>query len=339
MRKYTEYIKLLIVGCKVLMAAGQGAGDRIDLSLKWSGQEFRFEGLPDSTSISELKQLAYQKTGVRPERQKLLGIKATPKSDQLEKSTLRDLKVKNGAKIMLMGSKEDEIAAANTIPDDLPDVVDDFGKKPDDIAVQEREEFQKKVQRRVKDYQIKVLNEPRKGKKLLVLDIDYTLFDHRSIGEKGVELMRPYLHEFLTEAYEHYDIIIWSATDMKWIEVKMQELGVAQNTNYKITFYLDSRAMVSVVAPEYGFVETKALGVIWGKYPEYYNEENTIIFDDLRRNFLMNPQNGLKIRPFKNAHTSRYSDEELLKLSKYLLAIAKLDTFKHLDHDKWERYS
>ena len=259
--------------------------------MKWRGQEFRFEGLPDSTTISQLKQLAYQKTGVRPERQKLLGIKATPKSDRLEQSTLRDLKVKNGTKIMFMSTKEDEIAAANTIPDDLPDVVDDFGKKPDDIAVQEREEFKKKVERRVKDYQIKVLNEPRKGKKLLVLDIDYTLFDHRSVGEKGVEL-RPYLHEFLTEVYDHYDIIIWSATDMKWIEVKMQELGVAHNNNYNITFYLDSCAMVSVVAPEYGFVETKALGVIWDKYPDHYNEENTIIFDDLRRNFLMNPQNG-----------------------------------------------
>jgi len=28
----------------------------------------------------------------------------------------------------------------------------------------------------VKDYKIDIINEPRKGKKLLVLDIDYTLF-------------------------------------------------------------------------------------------------------------------------------------------------------------------
>lgn len=49
--------------------------------------------------------------------------------------------------------------------------------------------------------QINILNEPREGKKLLVLDIDYTLFDHRSVAETGNELMRPYLHEFLTDAY------------------------------------------------------------------------------------------------------------------------------------------
>lgn len=41
----------------------------------------------------------------------------------------------------------------------------------------------------------------RPGKKLLVLDIDYTLFDHRSVGQNGQELMRPYLHEFLLSAY------------------------------------------------------------------------------------------------------------------------------------------
>lgn len=47
--------------------------------------------------------------------------------------------------------------------------------------------------------------------------------------------MRPYLHEFLTEVYPYYDIMIWSATSMKWIELKMKELGVATNENYKIT--------------------------------------------------------------------------------------------------------
>lgn len=35
-----------------------------------------------------------------------------------------------------------------------------------------------------------------------MLDIDYTLFDHRSAAESGLELMRPYLHDFLESAYE-----------------------------------------------------------------------------------------------------------------------------------------
>ena len=40
--------------------------------------------------------------------------------------------------------------------------------------------------------------------------------------------------------------------------------------------------------------QTKPLGVIWGKYGQY-SEKNSIIIDDLRRNFLMNPKNGLKV--------------------------------------------
>ncbi len=39
-----------------------------------------------------------------------------------------------------------------------------------------REEYLAKIQRRVKEYKIQELNAPRPGKKLLVLDIDYTLF-------------------------------------------------------------------------------------------------------------------------------------------------------------------
>ena len=83
--------------------------------------------------------------------------------------------------------------------------------------------------------------------------------------------------------------------------------------------------------------QVKPLGVIWGKFPQY-NKDNTIMFDDLRRNFLMNPFNGLKIRPFRNAHTSRSTDKELLKLSAYLKKISTLSSFETLDHKHWEKY-
>jgi ubiquitin-like domain-containing CTD phosphatase 1 len=80
---------------------------------------------------------------------------------------------------------------------------------------------------------------------------------------------------------------------------------------------LDCRAMISVFAEQYGVVEVKPLGVIWGRFTQW-GPENTIMFDDLRRNFLMNPQSGLKIRPFKNAPTSGFKDRELKRLSRYL---------------------
>lgn len=196
-----------------------------------------------------------------------------------------------------------------------------------------------KVGKRVNSYKIQELNPPRESKRLLVLDIDYTLFDHRSCAETASELMRPYLHEFLTSAYEDYDIVIWSATGMRWIIEKMQMLGVATNPNYKILFYLDSSAMISVYHNDLGALDVKPLGVIWGKYKQF-SAKNTIMFDDIRRNFLMNPQSGLKIRAFRQAHLNRQKDTELLKLKKYLKDIAThCDDFTTLSHRKWEKYN
>ena len=45
-----------------------------------------------------------------------------------------------------------------------------------------REENLAKIARRVKDYKVEELNPPREGKRLLVLDVDYTLFGELSCG-------------------------------------------------------------------------------------------------------------------------------------------------------------
>ncbi|MCI4386314.1 hypothetical protein PGIGA_G00060920 [Pangasianodon gigas] len=281
------------------------------------------------------------------------------------------LKLKPNTKIMMMGSREESLEDVLAPPPESDDVINDFDIEEEVIEVENREENLAKIARRVKEYKVEELNPPREGKRLLVLDVDYTLFDHKSCAETGQELMRPFLHEFLTSAYEDYDIVIWyhkscaetgqelmrpflhefltsayedydiviwSATSMKWIDAKMKELGVSDNPNYKITFMLDSGAMITVHTPKRGVVEVKPLGVIWGKYSEFYNRKNTIMFDDIGRNFLMNPQNGLKIRPFMKAHLNREKDKELLKLSHYLKEIAKLDDFSGLNHKHWERY-
>ncbi|XP_008819878.1 ubiquitin-like domain-containing CTD phosphatase 1 [Nannospalax galili] len=309
----------------------------LPIIVKWGGQEYSVTTLSEDDTVLDLKQFLKTLTGVLPERQKLLGlkVKGRPAENDVKLGTL---KLKPNTKIMMMGTREESLEDVLGPPPDNDDVVNDFDIEDEVVEVENREENLLKISRRVKEYKVEILNPPREGKKLLVLDVDYTLFDHRSCAETGVELMRPYLHEFLTSAYEDYDIVIWSATNMKWIEAKMKELGVSTNANYKITFMLDSAAMITVHTPRRGLIDVKPLGVIWGKFSEFYSKKNTIMFDDIGRNFLMNPQNGLKIRPFMKAHLNREKDKELLKLTQYLKEIAKLDDFLELNHKYWERY-
>ncbi|XP_041049688.1 ubiquitin-like domain-containing CTD phosphatase 1 isoform X2 [Carcharodon carcharias] len=276
----------------------------VSIIIKWSGQEYPVTKLTEEDTVLDLKETIKTLTGVLPERQKLLGLKIKGKAAE-DDVKLGVLKLKPNTKIMMMGSREECLEEVLAPPPDNDDVVNDFDIEEDVIEVENREENLAKIARRVKDYKVEVLNQPREGKKLLVLDVDYTLF---------------------------------AATSMKWIEVKMKELGVTTHANYKITFMLDSAAMITVHTPKRGVVEVKPLGVIWDKFPEFYTRKNTIMFDDIGRNFLMNPQNGLKIRPFMKAHLNRDKDRELLKLSQYLKEIGKLDDFTDLNHKHWERY-
>ena len=48
-----------------------------------------------------------------------------------------------------------------------------------------------------------------------------------------------------------------------------------------------------------GVFDCKPLQVLWGKYPGQYSRHNTIMLDDLRRNYVLNRQNGLVIRPYR----------------------------------------
>lgn len=320
------------VGVKVVEA--------VELAIKWAGKEVAVLLPADRQTVADLRRELYLLTRVPPERQKLLGLKPSP-GKSLDDTRVADLGLKKGAKVMMMGTPEE---AQLVEPEEQFDVLDDFVYDPRTIGVRDREENIQKLQQRVKNLAVKVMNPPRPGKKCLVLDIDYTLFDHRSTVENTLDLMRPYLHEFLTAAYPHYDIVIWSATSMKWIELKMKELGVFTNPNYKITFCLDRKAMITVaphaeenISSKTVF-DTKGLAVIWGKFPEYYSAKNTIHFDDLRRNFIMNPQNGLMIRPFRKCLKYRATDRELLRLIDYLQAIAHLEDLSALNHDDWEGY-
>ena len=320
------------------MASSTGDERTVTLTVKWSGSEYVVT-LPLDASVGKLKEAIHEKTGVRPPRQKLMGLKCTNKKAATDDTSLSFLVLKPGAKIMMVGTREDDLADVLGPPPDVGEVVNDLVDVPEaeELAVHKQEVYLQKIERRIKEYELKVLNAPRPGKKLLVLDVDATLFDDHSTVERVLDLMRPFLHEFLESVYTHYDIVIWSATSMTWVEAKMRELGVLAHEQYKVVCLVDSLAMISVYLEDRGLTRTKPLAVLWGKLPQY-NSKNTIIVDDLRRNFLMNPQNGFKIRPYRRALENRAHDRELLKLGEYLMAIANLEDLSSLDHRQWESY-
>lgn len=63
---------------KKKMAAAKEAGD-VNVIVKWSGKEYVLEDVPLHETVRYLKNLIKEKTGVLPERQKLLGLKCKGK--------------------------------------------------------------------------------------------------------------------------------------------------------------------------------------------------------------------------------------------------------------------
>ncbi|KAL0384595.1 UNVERIFIED_CONTAM: Ubiquitin-like domain-containing CTD phosphatase [Sesamum radiatum] len=309
--------------------------EELTLTVKWSGKEYTVRVCGDDT-VGELKRRICEATNVLPKRQKLLYPKVGSKLAD-DSVLLSQIPLKAAVKMTMIGTVEDDIIVD---PVESPEIIDDFELGQDEVVdIKDKDVNKQKLRRRIEQYKIELRNPCREGKKLLVLDIDYTLFDHRSPAENPLELMRPYLHEFLSAVYAEYDIMIWSATSMKWVELKMGQLGVLNNPNYKITALLDHLAMITVQSDTRGVFDCKPLGLIWAHFPEYYSAKNTIMFDDLRRNFVMNPRNGLTIKPFRKAHANRDNDQELVKLTQYLLAIAELDDLSALDHRNWESFN
>uniref|UniRef100_A0A672LM32 Ubiquitin-like domain-containing CTD phosphatase 1 n=1 Tax=Sinocyclocheilus grahami TaxID=75366 RepID=A0A672LM32_SINGR len=244
----------------------------VSVIIKWGGQEYSISTLSEEDTVLDLKQSIKSLTGVLPERQKLLGlkVKGKPAYDDVK---LGDLKLKPNTKIMMMGTREESLEDVLAPPPENDDVVNDFDIEEDVTEVENREENLAKIARRVKDYKVEELNPPRPGKRLLVLDIDYTLFG---------ESLKP----------RHMLLIIYIAMIRATILIAVSKTLYCENG-----LYFDNLVTSRGVKP---------LGVIWGKYIEFYNRKNTIMFDDIGRNFLMNPQNGLKVSHITSNRANYY---------------------------------
>lgn len=90
-------------------------------------------------------------------------------------------------------------------------------------------------------YKIKILNEPRRNKRLLVLELENVLC--HMTGKPKLDdraIKRPHYETFFKRIYKSYDIIIWSASDPIVTKLMLNQLKMLEDKNFKILCCLDS---------------------------------------------------------------------------------------------------
>lgn len=142
----------------------------------------------------------------------------------------------------------------------------------------------------------------------------------------------------MTNWVNRTDLVVWSQTSWRWLEVKLTELGLLAHPRFRFAFVLDKECMFKVKTfqkQKKELVEhyVKPLQLIWSLLGPQWNERNTVHVDDLSRNFVMNPRNGIPVKAFYIKEGSNpTSDRELFDLAKYLINIASQADLSAPDH-------
>ncbi|ODN95211.1 HAD hydrolase, family IIID [Cryptococcus wingfieldii CBS 7118] len=329
-----------------------------DLKMQWGGKVFDIR-VGGNDMVYDFRKKIFTLTSIPPASQKLINLSPTLKgklSSSHDAMRFATLHIKHNHKFVLVGTPvegrfvDPDRAGLGAGPegeggDGELDV--DYGagkakeKKGVIVKPEDDPRNKRKIQDIIRDIPITIMNQPRQGKGLLVLDLDYTIVDTKPLLSGALppaECARPGLHTFLRQVYEHYDVAVWSQTSWRWLEAKLVELGIVgtEGSGFEVSFVCDRGPMFPVFSHRSGQVvkhEVKPLEYIWASYP-HWSAKNTVHIDDLSRNFAMNPGSGLKIKAFNSAGTGHgANDRELVRLGEYLVRIATtVDDFTTLDH-------
>mmetsp|Transcript_6309 Transcript_6309/g.11218 ORF Transcript_6309/g.11218 Transcript_6309/m.11218 type:complete len:422 (-) Transcript_6309:188-1453(-) len=343
----------------------------VTLVAKWGKERISLEGLAPTTTIGQVKNLLTVQTSILAKRQKLVGLtlSAARKGGVTDTDMLSDLKVKGKSnssnnnsvqhQFILMGTPEEHIFVDPSEKDDLPDVIDDFEL---DFNAGSDEWLQhvangENLKKFTEHTAIHIMNPPREGKPLLVLDLDHTLLDFssRQLREAGPEgnstaalsaqevvarMKRPHMDQFLSKAYQFYDLVVWSQTSWRWLETKLIELGMLTHPGYKFCFVLDKTSMFAVTSTKRDGSKfnhhVKPMQIIWSKFPNLWGSHNSVHVDDLTRNFALNLSTGLKVTAYYRKKNKKKRDAELLGLARYLEGLAQtVSNFDDVDFSQW----
>ena len=79
----------------------------------------------------------------------------------------------------------------------------------------------------------------------------------------------------------------------------------------------------------------KPLEIIWRKCPQW-TAKNTLAVDDLRRNFALNPGNGIVCSAYRRKKTAPGTDDpELPRIAAYLNGVVKGGWRMDVGHEGW----
>merc|ERR1712107_44767 len=292
--------------------------DEVTLTARWGAQSVPVTLSPadwQTLTFGELKLRLDEETDVPREKMRLMGISTSEGALPSDDDRVQDLVFKKPNRtFMFIGTirdqhlreaspEQEEASQSHAVP-----------------AVRNQLHLQR-LQAAILATDIRVLQAPREGRRLLVLDLDYTVFDCKSSA--SIErCKRPFTDELLVGVYPFYDICVWSQTRWHYVEAKLTELGLLMHPQFSISWCMDRSSMFSVSSMDrHGQTrvhEVKALEVIWSKFTAY-GAHNTVHVDDVSRNFAMNPRNGIEVIPFRVRNAG--SDVELKHITAYLLSL------------------
>lgn len=139
----------------------------------------------------------------------------------------------------------------------------------------------------------------------LVLDMDETLIHYFLVGTKGMFFIRPFCLQFLNELKSLYEIVIFTSGTKEYADRILNSLD-KRGDIFKYRLYRQHTTLD-------GYISVKDLSLL-GR-----DLNKTIIIDNLKDNFKVQPDNGLFIKTW----ISDILDEEMRQLERILKDIVK----------------
>lgn len=315
--------------------------------------EFQLEG---TATLAELASTALAAAkAILGASNRRLDLQGLPASDPF--LTLDDLKIKAPHQLSVVYTRDEgpELSPRSLVVRSGASALSLRDIDEQAVAWSDQEEIDRRIQKRVRAYSGYVqLSPPDLSKKVLVLDIDFTLLDtdcyNSHVGAPHVlrqapeRWLRPGMLELLSAAREHYNVVYWSATGMGHIYRKLRLAGVLPPQSQEgetpalaaegsssggggcpywllVDFAAMLRLRVRTIDGLGRDFNAKPLSVLHGLFPTVVTPHNTLIVDDHRRSFVLDSERGIHVTPYHATAEMRANDREFALLQRYLLAI------------------